>query len=106
MTALALTSSQRRKLKARAHPLSPVVQVGRGGVSDAFVAELDRALEAHELVKIRLRGEREERAAQLADVTARLDCAVVGTVGGVAILYRESDEDTDDEDTDDEEDRE
>ncbi len=92
MTAAAITASQRRQLRARAHPLSPLVQVGRGGVSDAFVAELDRALEAHELVKIRLRGEREDRAAQLSDVTARLDCLVVGTVGGVAILYRESED--------------
>ena len=92
MTAVALTASQRRRLKARAHPLSPVVQVGRGGVSDAFVAELDRALESHELVKVRLRGEREDRAAQLTDVTARLDCTVVGTVGAVAILYRESED--------------
>jgi len=92
MTAVALTASQRRRLKARAHPLSPVVQVGRGGVSDAFVAELDRALESHELVKVRLRGEREDRAAQLTDVTARLDCMVVGTVGAVAILYRESED--------------
>ena len=41
---------------------------------------------------MRLRGEREERAAQLDDVTARLDCAVVGTVGGVAILYREAED--------------
>jgi RNA-binding protein len=90
MTAVALTTSQRRALKARAHALSPLVQVGRGGVSDAFVAELDRALESHELVKVRLRGEREERAAQLGDVTARLDCVVVGTVGAVAVLYRES----------------
>ena len=95
MTAPSLTASQRRELRARAHPLAPVAQVGRGGVSDAFVAELDRALEAHELIKVRLRGEREERAAQLDDVTAQLDCAVVGTVGGVAILYREADEDGD-----------
>ena len=92
MTAPSLTAAQRREMRARAHPLAPVAQVGRGGVTDAFVAELDRALDAHELIKIRLRGEREERAAQLEEVTARLDCAVVGTVGAVAILYREADE--------------
>ena len=102
MAAVALSAAQRRRLRARAHPLAPVAQVGRGGVSDAFVAELDRALEAHELVKVRLRGEREERAAQLDDVTGRLDCAVVGTVGGVAILYREAD--GSDDENDDEED--
>src|ERR1044072_3582215 len=95
MPALALTASQRRARKARAHQLSPVVQVGRSGVSDAFVAELDRVVEAHELVQIRPRAERNGRAAQLADMTAPLDCAVVGTVGAVAILYREADEDND-----------
>ena len=95
MTAPALTASQRRELRGRAHLLAPVAQVGRGGVTDAFVAELDRALDAHELIKIRRRGEREERATQLEEVTARLDCAVVGTVGAVAVLYREADEDED-----------
>jgi two-component system phosphate regulon sensor histidine kinase PhoR len=78
MTALALTASQRRALKARAHQLSPVVQVGRSGVSDAFVAELDRALEAHELVKIRLRGERDDRElilAHMSDGVALIDGA-------------------------------
>jgi len=97
VAAVALSAAQRRRLRARAHPLAPVLQVGRGGVSDAFVAELDRALEAHELVKVRLRGEREERAAQLDEVTARLHCAVVSTVGGVAVLYREADGSDDDE---------
>ena len=95
MTAPSLTAAQRRELRGRAHLLAPVAQVGRGGVTDAFVAELDRALDAHELVKIRLRGERDERATQLAEVTARLDCAVVATVGAVATLYREADEDDD-----------
>lgn len=84
----ALTSSARRRLRAEAHALSPVVQVGRQGLSESFVAELDRALLSHELVKVRLRGERTERAAELDEVSNRLQCAVVGTVGSVAILYR------------------
>ncbi len=75
-------------MRAEAHTLSPVVQVGRHGLSDSFVAELDRALLSHELVKVRMRGERTERAAELDQVSSRLQCAVVGTVGSVAILYR------------------
>jgi RNA-binding protein len=84
----ALTSSARRRLRAEAHALSPVVQVGRQGLSESFVAELDRALLCHERVKVRLRGERTERAAELDEVSNRLRCAVDGTVGSVAILYR------------------
>jgi RNA-binding protein len=83
-----LSSAERRRLRARAHPLAPIVQVGRQGVSEALLGELDRALESHELIKMRLRGARDERAAQLDELTSRLGCAVVGTVGSVAILYR------------------
>jgi RNA-binding protein len=86
-----LTSAERRRLRALAHPLAPLAQVGRQGLSDPFVAELDRALESHELIKMRLRGEREERDAQLAELCERLSCAVVGTVGSVAILFRATD---------------
>jgi RNA-binding protein len=84
----ALSAAERRRLRARAHPLAPVAQVGRHGLSDAFLAELDRALASHELVKVRMRGERGERTAELQEVSDRLACAVVGTVGSVAILYR------------------
>jgi len=93
-----LTSAERRRLRARAHALAPVAQIGRQGISEAFIGELDRALKSHELVKVRLRGERDERAEQLDAVSERLDCAVVGTVGGVATLYRPApDEDEEDE---------
>jgi RNA-binding protein len=83
-----LTSSQRRRLRAEAHRLAPVAQVGRQGLSETFLGELDRALTSHELVKVRLRGERDDRAGQLDEVSARRDCVVVGTVGAVATLYR------------------
>ncbi|HEV8629903.1 MAG TPA: YhbY family RNA-binding protein, partial [Thermoanaerobaculia bacterium] len=83
-----LTAGERRRLRARAHDLAPVAQVGRQGVSAPLMAEIDRALTSHELIKIRLRGERGEREAQAGEIAERLGCAVVGTVGGVAILFR------------------
>jgi RNA-binding protein len=86
--AVALNAALRRRLRARAHPLHPIAQVGRQGLSDAFLEEVDRALESHELIKVRLRGERDDRAEQLDAVAERLRCAVVATVGGVATLYR------------------
>jgi RNA-binding protein len=91
--AVVLTNAQRRRLRGEAHDLAPLVQVGRQGVSPAFLAELDRALASHELVKIRLRGERDERAAQLEEIGAALGCALVGTVGSVAVLFRPAPED-------------
>ncbi|MBM3770557.1 MAG: hypothetical protein FJW27_04565 [Acidimicrobiia bacterium] len=49
-----LTSRERAHAKARAHALEPIVQVGHAGVTDALVAEVDRALAAHELIKVKL----------------------------------------------------
>ena len=90
---LALTAAQRRRLKARAHPLAPVAQIGRQGLSEAFLGEVDRALSSHELIKVRLRGGRDERTAELADLAEHLGCAVVATIGSVATLYRPAPDD-------------
>ena len=49
-----LTNKERAHLKARAHALEPVVQTGNAGITDAVVAEVDRALTAHELLKVRI----------------------------------------------------
>jgi RNA-binding protein len=88
-----LTGAQRRHLRGLAHGDRPVLQLGRHGLSAAFVGELDRALEEHELVKVRLRGaEREERAQIVAELTSRLACSPVGVVGQVATLYRPASE--------------
>ena len=88
----ALTSKQRQFLKGRAHALSPVVRVGKGGLTPAVVRETKTALGAHELIKVRLEVEdaKARRAAgrELAEDT---DAHLVGTVGKVAILYRARD---------------
>jgi RNA-binding protein len=86
---VSLTSRERAHLKARAHALEPTVQVGQAGVTDAVVAEADRALTAHELIKVRVdttdRAEREARGDALA---GRTDAAVVHRVGKIVILWR------------------
>jgi RNA-binding protein len=90
---LILTSKQKQFLKGVAHPLSPVVRVGKGGVSDAVVAETKKSLEAHELIKVRIDADdsalRKELASKLAAAT---DSQMVGMVGKTLILYRQRDE--------------
>jgi RNA-binding protein len=86
---LLLTPRERAGLKARAHGLEPVVQVGQAGLSDALVAEVDRALQAHELIKVKLGGaDRETRASLTQDLCARTGAAEVQQVGRVAVLWR------------------
>lgn len=88
-----LSSSQKAKLKARAHALSPVVQVGAQGLSRSVLAEINGALEVHELIKVQLPSQTE--AAEKKDAVLELShllqehTHVVGRLGRVVILYLE-----------------
>lgn len=94
---ISLTPRERARLKAQAHALNPLVQVGNAGVSDSVVAEIDRALTAHELIKVKVQGDdREERDATCEALAARADAAIVQRVGKVLVLWRPRPEEQDD----------
>ena len=89
--AVALTPSQKRYLRGVAHPLKPVVLMGAKGLTDALLAELDIALEHHELVKVKVTADdREAREQTIAEIARRSNAAVVQRVGHTATLYRRS----------------
>lgn len=85
----AVTSSQRRALRALAHDLRPVVQIGQGGLTAGVVGETDRALSAHELIKVRILDEaREDRAEMLDALCAATGAAAVQHIGKTLVLWR------------------
>jgi RNA-binding protein len=87
----ALSNPQKRYLRGLAHDLKPIVQVGAKGVTPAVLAELDLALEQHELVKVRVAaGDRDEREVWIAALVEGSGAALAGRIGHVAILYRRS----------------
>ncbi len=76
-------------MKARAHSLEPVVQVGHAGVSESVVGEVTRALAAHELIKLRILGDDRAARKAIGDTLAeRTDSAVVQRVGKILVLWR------------------
>ena len=84
-----LTARERAHLKARAHALEPVVHVGNAGLTDQVATEVERALAAHELIKVRIGGaDRNARAALCDEIRARADAAEVQRVGKVLVLWR------------------
>jgi putative YhbY family RNA-binding protein len=87
--AVQLTPRERAALKARAHALEPVVQVGQAGVTGRVAAELDRALAAHELIKVKVSApDRDAREALCDEICVRADAAEVQRVGKVLVLWR------------------
>ena len=85
---LSLTSKQRKTLRGLAHGLPPLVLVGKAGVTDELVVQVDRALEAHELIKVRFLIGKDDKAAAALEIVRRTGAAEVGRIGHVSILYR------------------
>jgi RNA-binding protein len=86
---LQLTPGQRATLKARAHSLEPVVQVGQAGASESVIAEIDRSLDAHGLIKVKLAGADRTSRQQLTEILcARTGALAVQQVGRVLALWR------------------
>ena len=84
-----LTPAERQSLKGRAHALDPVVIVGEAGLTDGVLAEIDRSLSAHALIKVRVTGDdRDARLAMRDRVVDALGAAPVQTIGKLLVFYR------------------
>ena len=90
-----LSPIERKKLKARAHALDPIIHLGGKGLTDAVIAEIGRALDAHELIKVRAGGmERNEREAAFTEICSRLAAQPVQHIGKIFVVYRKKPEDS------------
>ena len=84
-----MNSAERKALKARAHALDPIIHLGEKGLTEPVIAEVGRALAAHELIKVRAGGlDRDAREAAFAEICTRLDAQPVQHIGKILIVYR------------------
>ena len=88
---MALTPSRRSELRAEAHKLTPVVIIGDKGLTDEVMAEIDRSLKAHELIKVRAAtDDRGARGLWMERICERLQANAVQQIGKVLVVYREN----------------
>ncbi len=86
-----ITSKQRSKLKSIAATLSPITQIGKGGITDNLLKTLSDALDARELIKVNILESADTDARNLAEnVADLLDAVPVAVIGRKAIFYRYS----------------
>jgi len=86
-----LTSAERKALKAKAHKLDPVVHIGAKGLTEQVIAEIDRALRAHELIKVRAGVmDRDQRDQALVLIIEKTKAEQVQQVGKVFVLFRKN----------------
>jgi RNA-binding protein len=88
-----LSSARRSALRSQAHKLRPVVIIGDKGLTDEVLAEIDRSLKAHELIKVRAAtDERDARDVWLDTICTRLEAHPIQQIGKVFVIYRENPE--------------
>jgi len=90
-----LTGKQRSFLRAEANNLDPVVHVGKDGINESVINQIDEALEDHELLKVRILESTGKTTKSCADeLAAAASASVVQVIGGIAVLFRQNDEDS------------
>ena len=85
-----LTPRQTRNLKKQAHSLKPRVQIGKHGISQATIANIDKTLNDHELIKIKYLNHKTERKTLTAKIAEETGSYIVHEIGNTATLYRRS----------------
>jgi RNA-binding protein len=85
---MTLSKSQKGHLRALGHHLKPVVWVGQHGLRDSVLAEIDQALDAHELIKVKLAAARESRRDLAVQICAQTGAEPVHSIGQVIVLFR------------------
>ena len=84
-----LDTNQRKDLRRLAHHLKPIVTVAERGLTESVMAEIERALIDHELIKVRITSnDRTLRSASTTEICATRDAALVAEIGKIAVLYR------------------
>ncbi|PKL94405.1 MAG: ribosome assembly RNA-binding protein YhbY [Gammaproteobacteria bacterium HGW-Gammaproteobacteria-8] len=83
-----LDNAKLRKLRGLCHDLSPVVMVADKGLTENVWAEIELALDSHELIKLKLRAERDQRRDWIEQITRRSGATLVQQIGQVACLFR------------------
>lgn len=86
-----LKGFQKKYLRGLAHNLKPVVLIGQKGLTDELIKSADRALDTHELIKVKFNEfkEREQKTEITEELCKNIRAEIAGTIGHIAILYRE-----------------
>lgn len=85
-----MNNADKKKFKAQAHALKPVIMIGHAGLTAAVLAEIERALDFHELIKIRVRAEREDRERISNEICTTTKTELIQKIGQISVIYRKN----------------
>lgn len=85
-----LKGSQKKYLRGLAHSLKPLIIIGHEGVTPSLVKFMVKALDDHELVKVKFNKLKEEKDALIETLVSKTEAELVGRIGNTAIFYKQS----------------
>lgn len=85
-----LTTREKKLLKKLSHNLKPLIQIGKHGVTPATIANIDKALKDHELIKIKYLEHKDQKKTLTRQITEETGSDLINQIGNTATLYRES----------------
>lgn len=87
-----LSPKERKNFRAIGHKLKPIVTVASKGLSESVCLELERALNDHELIKVKFAvGDRESKKQLIAELSTQMNAIAVQIIGNIALIYRAAD---------------
>jgi len=89
---MGITKTQQKFLRSKSHHLKPVLWIGQNGLTDSVTAEIETALDHHELIKIKLRvGDKALRNKTIAEICRATRSTQVQSIGNIVSIYRRND---------------
>jgi len=83
-----VNSVRKKQLKSQAHSLKPVIMVGQSGLTESVLKEIEIALDTHELIKIKVRAEKDERNVIRDQIITDTKAELIQSIGQVVVIYR------------------
>jgi len=85
-----VNSAQKKRLKAQAHSLKPVLTVGQSGLTESVLKELEITLDTHELLKIKIRADKEQRKQIRDQIIIESQAELIQSIGQIIVVYRKN----------------
>lgn len=83
-----MNSEKKKQLKAQAHLLKPVIMIGQAGLTESVLKEIEITLDTHELIKIKIRAEKEDRKQICDQIIERSKAELIQSIGQIIVIYR------------------
>ena len=85
-----MNSEKKKQFKAQAHLLKPVIIIGQNGLTESVLKEIEITLDTHELIKIKIRADRDIRSQVCAKIVEQTQSELIQSIGQIIVIYRKN----------------